>query len=167
MGIVGDRLDNLRVETSSPDGQVTGVLRPPSELAIAFSYDRYRHYTERDLEHQLSVLVEQLWTEYREARLAAVVEATGRSAGEDTPWDANSRRYRAERDESRYEGMSNGRSVFVRSTGLLRWRFVIRDGALHALGEAALAADVASGYAALMRDCHQKLNRLRDKHFPR
>lgn len=165
MGIAADRLDDVRVEASSPDGQIAGILRPPAELSIAFSYNRYHRYTEADLERQLSRLVYQLWTDYRAARPSAVAEATGRPAIEDKAQDPDSRRYRAERDKATYEGMSKARNVFVRSTGLRKWRFVLREGTLAAMGEAAFTADVASAYYVLMRDFRQKQYRLRDKHF--
>lgn len=158
MGTVGDRLDRVRIETTSPDGQITGTLRPPAGMTIAFSYDRYRHYTERELEQQLTALVELLWSDYRDARQAAAAKAG------DEPEDAESRRYHDERDETDFEGMSNGHNVYISGTGLLTWHVVIRDGSLTTLDESAFTTEFASAYSAVMRDCRAKLNRLRDKH---
>lgn len=167
MGIVADRLAAMRIELSSPDGTLTGILRSSDDLTFEFGEGALRHYTERGLEHQLSVLFGRLWAAYRQARLAAVAEATGRPAEPFKPWRANGRRYETEREETVAQGMSTGNHVFVSSTGLRRWHIVVRDGSLSAMDEADFAAEVNSGYAAMMNDWHQKLHQLRAKHFPR
>lgn len=167
MGILADRLDGLRIETSSPDGLVTGTFRLEHGVSIQFRDNAYRHYRERGLEHQLSALAARWWRDYLRARDTAVAEASIRPVDDDEPWDANSRRFRAERDASGFQGMSARGYVYVQSTGLLRWQIIIRDGALSALDEDGFADELRSGYAAMMTDYRVKLMRLRDKHYPR
>lgn len=166
MGIVADRLASTRIELSTPDGLVTGVLRSLDDVSFEFRDGSLRHYNERGLERQLSSLLARLCTDYRRARFAAVAEATGRPAEPFTPWRANGRRYEAEREETVAEGMSTGHRVFVSTTGLRRWNVVIRDGSLSSVDEVAFAAEVGSGYAAMVLDWRRKLRLLRAKHFP-
>ncbi|ADD39829.1 hypothetical protein [Stackebrandtia nassauensis] len=167
MGILAERLDSLSIETSSPDGQITGVFRPTSALSVHFRDGGYRGYTERGLERQLAALVASAWARYWRARQAAVAEATGEPAVPHQPWDTAGRRYRAERDRTRCEGMSAGHRVHVSHTGLRDWNVVVRDGTLSTLDEFGFAAELESGFTAAMRDHRHKLMMLRDKHLPR
>lgn len=168
MGILADRLDSMRIETSSPDGQVVGVFRPRAmEVSVQFRGGSYRHYREPGLGYQLSALATRWWTEFERDQDAAVAEATGRPVVKSEPWDANQRRFRAEKAETVFEGMSARAYVFVQCTGLRRWQVVVRDGALSALDEHEFAAEVASGYAAMMRDCRSKTAQLHKKHYAR
>lgn len=167
MGILAERLDSLRIEATSPDGQITSTFTPIAEVGISFHGNGYRNYTERGLEHQLSAMADRWWIQYRDARRAAVAEATGQPALEQDRWEANARRFHTDREALTGEGMSPRHAVFVTGTGLKRWNVVIRDGALAALDEAEFAAELAVAYSASVRDFQLKLNRLRDKHYPR
>lgn len=167
MGIFAERLDNLSIETSSPDGRITSVFTPIAQVDVSFRDDGYRGYTERGLERQLSAMADRWWIQYRDARHAAIAEATGQPAVELDRWKTNARRFHAEREATVCEGMSPRHAVFVSGTGLKRWNVVIRDGALAALDEAEFAAELAIAYSEAVRDFQRKLNLLRDKHYPR
>lgn len=166
MGILADRLADMCVESSSPDGQITSEFRPPANVRIQFQGNTYHHYRERTLERQLSDLMGRWWTAYLTARAAAVAEATGLPAGDDEPWDSRERRLLTEREQTDFEGMSERQNIFVRSTGLRQWQVIVRDGCLATLDESEFGAELSSGFGAMMRDYHAKSALLRDKYLP-
>lgn len=167
MGILADRLESMCVESSSPDGQITGEFRPPGNVWVCFKEDTYHHYRERTLERQLSDLMGRWWASYLQARSVAVAEATGQPAIDYEPWNSRERKLLAEREQTVFEGMSERQTVFVRSTGLRQWQVVVRDGCLNTLDETEFGAELSSGFGAMMRDYHGKSAQLRDKYLPR
>lgn len=167
MGIIADRMAALRIETSSPDGQIDSVFTPIAQVSISFRGNGYRNYTERGLEHQLSALATRWWVGYREARDDVMTEVTGVRPVREEIADARSRRFRAERDSTDCEGMSPRALIHVSGTGLHTWRVVLRDGVLASLDETEFADELAAAYRAAIRDFGLKLNRMQDKYFPR
>lgn len=166
MGVLADLLDALVVTVSSPDGQITAVLRNRRELDVSFVDGGYRKYTERSLEHQLSRLLVSLWNEHRRGCDAALAEALGHPVEKPREsWDTNERRFKAERVETVAEGMSRQKCIFMRTTALMSWDVVVRDGTLIKLDEAEFTADLLSAYRVLYPNYHAKLAELRAKHL--
>lgn len=166
MGILADRLDSMVVTVSSPDGRVVGELRKRGELDVSFLGNGCRQYTERGLEHQLNRLLDSLWAEHRRGFDAALAEALGRPVEKPRePWDANQRRFEADQAETAAEGMSERACIFMKTTAMVSWDVVIRDGTLTELDDAEFVEELLSANRALHTDYHTKMARLRVKHY--
>ncbi|GAA4921390.1 hypothetical protein LX16_4942 [Stackebrandtia albiflava] len=166
MGTMAELLANLHHKVYSPDGQLEAELRGDRVVNLAFRAGTYRHYTERTLETQLARLALRTWTAYQRGYDAALSEATGRvvERGRET-WDAGRRRFRDAQAAMVSKGMSPGRLVYVETTGMTSWHFVIRDGALRTTEEPAFVAEVLGAYRAVSLDYRVKVGRLRTAHF--
>ncbi|HZE37754.1 MAG TPA: hypothetical protein VE172_02995 [Stackebrandtia sp.] len=165
---MADRLDSMVVKVSSPDGLITGEYRPnQGGVVVDFAGDGFRRYRERGLERQLAAVAQRFWRGYRTAYDRALAEATGRPTTHGEYWEADRRRYWAERDATSYEGMSAGECVYFHSVGLRDFNVVIRDGWLAGSTKERFAREVATGFSAMMSDYRTKLARLRDKHYGR
>lgn len=166
MGRVADRLANMVVTASSPDGQIEGELRDNDALSLSFRGDAYRHYTEDNLGRQLSRLALRMWTGYQRGYDYAVSEGTGQPVKRTREtWDANRRRYREAQAETTSSGFSASGWVYAETTGMVSWTFVVRDGALATLDESGFVAEVLNAFHALNRDYRSKMRELRAEHY--
>lgn len=166
MSVMSQRLDTLLVRADAPDGQVTGTLRPDFTADLEFRGTAYRNYTERGLEHQLSRLIDALWTGYQRGYDLAAAEVTGKPGGDvEEPWDARARRFNAEQARIRAKGMSGGRMVYLEGTGMAHWRVAVRDGALSQLDEAGFAAEFRHAWRHLIAEHRVQVRALKDEHY--
>lgn len=163
---MADRLAELRVTASSPDGRFGMVHDERTGLELRFHDGGYRDYTERGLEPQLSRTLGRLraayWREFDAALAAALGGPFERVTVEA---DSQRRRFQTERDATVAKGMSTEGYVYVRHTCGSDWHAVVRDGALARLDEQRFGAEVASAYRASWLDFDEKSAVLRAKHF--
>lgn len=166
MGSLGEHLDTMTVRASSPDGQIEVELSGDQVESLSFRGNTYRHYTERTLESQLSRLAVRAWTGYQRSYDAAVSEAVGRPVERPREtWDANRRRFRQAQAATRSEGISANGWVYLETTGMVTWNFVIRDGALTEWDESGFVAEVLSAHQAMRRDYSKNMTLLRRKYY--
>lgn len=166
MSIIADRLDNMDITVSSPDGNIDGRYRRRGELTLEFRGNAYERYRQHTLEHQLARLATLLWTGYQREYDTAVSEVVGHPVKDERHlWDANRRRYREAQRETAASGMSAGGRVYVENTGMLTWHVVIRDGTLGELAAAEFASECVSAFGALMNDYRSKMAALRAEHY--
>lgn len=166
MGIMADRLNNMHVQVSSPDGQIQGVYRNRDDLSLSFTGSSFKHYQERTLEFQLSRLALLLWTGYQRVYDNAVSEVVGHPVKDERhTWDANRRRFREEQAKTVVQGMSDGKQVYLENTGMRNWHVVIKDGTVQTLDEEQFNTECVSAFYALMADHRMKMAALRNKHY--
>lgn len=165
MGDYADLLEKMKVRVTSPDGMVFCTMTGPDNGDMVFAENAYRHYTERALEHQLSVLAKLIMVARRRAQRQALEAATGMTAAPEDPKQADPlrRRYLEQWDEMTCEGMSPGQCVYVSATGMSDFNVVIKDGTIRQLEEEELIQEIRGANEALLLDLERRSTALHDE----
>src|SRR5215475_3896211 len=148
MGVLADRLDDMQVQATSPDGHISGLLRNRSEVFIAFRPGSYVQYDEHRLQEQLGALARLLWAGRTREYYAAISE--------------RDRAYRSARDELVAEGMSADGLVYIGVRGMRTWAVRIADGALRSLREQDFTERAYEASHAMILDQFAKIRQLKD-----
>jgi hypothetical protein len=164
MGVLADRLDNMRVRVSIPGGEISAELYGRSEIRLEFEQGYYYSRTdERELEHKLAILCRLLWVA-RTREYDAIVRSEG---GEPIPRDLATHpldlKYHERLDELVAEGSSVDERIRVSVRGLREWTVKIKEGALRALHEGEFIGRAADAADALIRDQLDKVRQLRQQ----
>src|SRR5215475_2811586 len=163
MGVLADRLDDMQVQATSPDGHISGLLRNRSEVFIAFRPGSYVQYDEHRLQEQLSALARLLWAGRTREYYAALSEAFGDAITAESPAiSERDRAYRSARDELVAEGMSADGLVYIGVRGMRTWAVRIADGALGSLREEEFTERVYEASHAMILDQFAKIRQLKD-----
>lgn len=161
MGRIADNLAALNVTATSPDGNIKAKVQHPGVITLGFRPDTYPRYTETGLEHQLARLCTLGMTGYTRAFRIAIEAPDKR----DERWDARDRRYREELDTMVNDGMSAGRRVKVRATGMMSWQVKIKPGTVEELDEPLFVAECDSAMESLLADHRRQVIALKHEHF--
>jgi hypothetical protein len=167
---LGDYLDELVVDGTSPDGHVRARVRDYTSVEVSFRPGALEHYDEERLSYQLGRLALTTWVAYHRARSEAYRRARNLSteelaAAELPNPDPHVQRYEAELNRIEAEGISAGRAVEIRTRGMMEWDVHVRAGAIEHLGEERLLQEIHSAMSALLRDRELKIIVLKGRYF--
>jgi hypothetical protein len=163
VGVLADRLDSMQVTSTSPDGQIAGVLRNRTEVFIAFRPGSYGRYSESVLADQLGALARLLWAGRTREYYAALSEAFGETiTGESPAISERDRYYRAAREELVAEGLSSDGLVYVGVQGMRTWAVRVAEGTIRELDEHEFATRVYEASHAMINDQFAKIRQLKN-----
>jgi hypothetical protein len=162
---LSERLGAIIVEVNSPDRCIRARLAGDDDIDVWFVAGAYRRYSEEGLAHQLASLAKLVWTGHRQEYLRIVGEATGTAARGGTRLHGRRADFRQALAKLTVEGVSPDESVAIRSAGLLRWEFFIRDGTIRRLTEEEFLATVREAVAMLLAEYFTRTHQLKDKFF--
>jgi hypothetical protein len=164
MGVLADRLDNMRVRVQSPGGKIAAELRGRTDVRLSFSPESYRYFNEWDLERQLAALARLLWAARMREYYAAVSEAFGETiTGESPPQTWRDQEYYSARDSIVAEGRSADGRIQLAVRGMTEWTVRIADGSLRTLTEDEFCARVGEAAAELISDQFAKIRELKNQ----
>lgn len=169
MGQVAERLDSMTIRAQSPDGNVTLTLHKRTQVELSFREYSYEEYDESRLGRQLEAAARGLTDACRQARRAVVAEANGQEQLPEavSHWNAQRRRFQAERDELAVAGFSRDGRIEITTVGLHEWYVSIESGALDDLSESAFVAMADSAVADLLDVHHLQMYELKTKIYGR
>jgi hypothetical protein len=158
------------VLVSSPDRSIEARVENYTDVRISFRPGVFDRYDESELAYQLGRLGVTTWVAYHRERTEAYRASQGLSAEEladaERPSDDPRRqRYEEELNAIEGEGVSAGRLVRIRTTGMMRWNVDIEPGALRHLGEQGFLGELHSAIRALIQDREAKIILLKAEHF--
>ncbi|MFD0558246.1 hypothetical protein FB566_3545 [Stackebrandtia endophytica] len=167
MTILRDRLDSLKVNVTSPDGQIKARLVGGDDLKIAFRPGAYKQYGERELEHQLERLAVLAWVGYRRGYFQAMSESSGESISEvqKPHWNAKRRRYTEAVAEMVAQGESQSGVIQAKSKGYAFWKVRIEDGTVDRMDEQQFLSEALSTFQQVRIDGERLRTLLKDEHF--
>lgn len=163
----GKRLNEMTVRATSPDSNVRAVLRGRGQASISLtSADVLDQYSNVEaLAGQIAHAIERVMSGAEQGR-RKLVDEFSRLRVDDTPhWDAERRRYRADRDELPARGKSPHDIVRVETAGLRTWTVGIRPGALERVTAAELCSEVNHAVKDVHRNYAQRLYELKKQRF--
>jgi hypothetical protein len=162
MGIFADRMAELDIQLSSPDGNIHARLSAGDRFEVWFREGNYYRYTESSLEQQLISLARLLFVARRRARLSALSEAVGYRVqpGNSQPDDPRQRRFHEEQSQL----VAVGRTAVIEVYGSPGefWTIRIEPGTLAQLDEAGFLIELRAAVSQAMTDMRQQLLRLRE-----
>lgn len=167
MALLRDRLSSLKVNVTSPDGQLKARLVGGNDLTLAFRPGTYRHYNERDLEHQLERLAVLTWVGYRRGYFEAMAETSGQTVDEvqKPHWDAKYRRYYEAVAEMVAKGESPSGAIKARSKGFAFWKVRIEDGTIEAFDENRFLSEAVATFRQVRVNGEHQRTFLKDEFF--
>nr|MDT0657600.1 hypothetical protein [Micromonospora sp. DSM 115978] len=164
MGVLSDRLDNLRLRVELPGGGIVAELVGRSEVRLSFAPGRYARYGERELEAHLASVGRLLWAERMRAYYAAVSDAFDeRVTGEPKPVSPRDRDFQAGRDALLAEGRSGDGRIYVGVRGMRFWVVHIAAGTVRLLTEPEFAERAAEAARELITDQQARVRALKDR----
>lgn len=160
-------INDLTVETTSPDNKIKARWVANRDLTIAFRSGAYETYTEESLQEQLSQLARLTFVGYRRGRRKAVNITRGlpQDTKEEPHWDARYRRYFEAMGEIVAYGKSPSGAIRAKSQGMARWKIKIEHGTLNRMSEQQFIAETLAGFKDIQRDSNNKITLLKDEHF--
>lgn len=148
------------MEARSPDGRLGAEARGKYQVAVWFAAGAYPSYTEADLARQLGQLASVVWARYRRE----YTEIMAAFMNEPPPdLDSDDHLFQRRLEETTVTGRSADRWITVSSRALVRWEFLISDGAVHALDETRFLTELNSAVTAVLRDYQSQLILLTDQ----
>ncbi|HIV59271.1 MAG TPA: hypothetical protein H9902_15095 [Candidatus Stackebrandtia faecavium] len=162
-----EMLKELKVTTTSPDGQIKSRLIGGKELSIAFRPGSYEKYRESVLQDQFAGLARLTWVGYRRGYMKALNLSRGLAEDElERPhWDVKYRRYHEDVAVVVAQGESPSGAVRARSKGLASWKIKIEPGTIDSMSEETFISEALAAFGELRRDNDQKIVLLKDEHF--
>lgn len=156
-------LDRVSAETHSPDGQIIATLTGRDRVRLRFERGAYRRYGEEDLAHQLSQLATRTWVDYQRNAFAALSEEIGETVrGDERSASQKAVKYRDALAAVAARGTSQDGWIEVTSTGLVRWRVRVHNGACTRLSEEEFLDEADSALADLLADFYEQRRALRE-----
>ncbi len=156
-------LDRVSAESYSPDGQITATLTGRDQVRLRLQRGAYGRYGEDDLAHQLSQLATRTWVGYQRNAFAALSEEIGQTVrGDERPDSQQAIKYRDALAAVTAHGASQDGWIEITSTGLVRWRVRVHDGACTRLREEEFLAEADSALADLLADFYEQRRALRE-----
>ncbi|MBN1170985.1 MAG: hypothetical protein JXA67_02320, partial [Micromonosporaceae bacterium] len=146
---ISDYLDKMVVTALSPDRNIRARISDYTNVELGFRPNVYDRYSESDLSHQLARLGLLTWVSYHRGRTEAYQKSQGLSADElaeaekPSP-DGRRQRYEKTLNEITGVGVSAGRVVRIRTTGMMQWEVDLKPGALRQLTEDRFLAEAQS-----------------------
>lgn len=165
--MLAEKMANLTVRATSPDGGLEAVLTHPVRLDLIFAPATYRRYREERLGRQLAAVATNLWTGHRRAFLAALGAALGEQADglAESDSDPVARRYREAIASIVVDHRSPGGRVRVKTRALVRWDVEIRPGTVAALSEPEFRQEALAAGQAVVDEYLGQVRELRDEHY--
>lgn len=166
MGEVAERLEDLSVTVSSPDGNIEARVRGGQARSLRFREGAYPRYTEAALAHQLARTATLLFVGH-DRGVQEVMDKAGlhRPRRPSAAIDEAQRRYLAALPEIYATGVGPRELVRLDATGLMHWRCEIAQGTLRFLSEPEFIAEVMGAGQALLRHHRYETALLRNEHF--
>jgi hypothetical protein len=160
MGELADRLLDLAVTATSPDGQVSAsVQRQGRAVEVSFRPAAYRRYREAQLAHQLNQLATLTFTRYRRQEDEVLAGALG-------PASADGIQHRRYRDRlARLVAKSSGDGIRISSRGLVSWEVTLASGLLRRMPEPEFVTEMVGAVARLLDGYTAQALRLKDEIF--
>lgn len=121
-----ERLDNLEVEATSPDKQITARMRDRSHTEIVFEPYTYHHYNDAALARQLVHVMRLVWTRYEQDFQELVDAEFGNPPRDDAPAPEH-RAYHDRLAEVVAKGASPDGLVQLTSRALHEWTVELAD----------------------------------------
>ncbi|MGA8115189.1 MAG: hypothetical protein WCA46_16115 [Actinocatenispora sp.] len=158
------------ISGTSPDRNIRARVSNYTQIEIEANPGVLDRYDEEQLGHQLARLAATTWVGYHRGRAEAYRRARGFTASElaeaERPSDdPKQRRYEEELNRITGEGLSAGRAVRIRTTGLMEWKFDIQRGSVRRLGGERLLAEINSAAKAWLGDREMKIILLKAEYF--
>ncbi|GID11555.1 YbaB/EbfC family nucleoid-associated protein [Actinocatenispora rupis] len=163
MGELADRLDQLQVRISSPDGRITAVVsgrgRP---LGVELPPAAYHRYAEATLAHQLAQLGRLGYAAYRREYRQLTDAAIDRPVHDDMPDVAGPRlrEYRARVATIASHGDGGDGRVRLGARGLAEWTVSIRTGVTRSAPVGEFLGWLHTALARLLADHHAQAGRI-------
>ncbi|MGI5238574.1 hypothetical protein [Dactylosporangium sp. CA-139066] len=157
-----DRLAQVAITASSPDGGIKAEVRADDYFQIWFAAGAYERYNAHGLSQQLARLATLLWTKYRREYLYTLEEHLG--GLHDHGFERQEERIYWERlEELVARGASDRGEVRVQSRALVSWEFDVDIDALRTFSEAQFVAALRAAVSALLSDYRARLTLLTDE----
>ncbi|GIG91435.1 hypothetical protein [Plantactinospora endophytica] len=164
MGVLAERLDDMRVRVSAPGGRIVAELRGRADVRLSFTPESYRYCDERELERQLEGLGKLLWAGRTREYYAAASEAFGATiTGEPPAVSLRDQDFCSARDELVAQGRSSDGRIHLAVRGMRIWTVRVADGTVRSLTEEEFAARVSEAAGELIRDQFAKIRVLKHR----
>jgi hypothetical protein len=166
VGEVADRLKDLSVTVSSPDGNIQAQVVGGRPRPLTFRTGAYKRYTETQLAHQLARTATLLFVG-RDRGVQAIMEEAGlhRPRRPSEALDEAQRRYLAALPNIYATGLGPRELVRFETTGLVHWQCTIADGALRYLSEREFVGEVMGAAQKVLDNHRYETALLRNEHF--
>ncbi|HEY8471528.1 MAG TPA: hypothetical protein VIL37_02705 [Natronosporangium sp.] len=166
MGEVAERLADLTVTVSSPDGNIEAEVYGGRVRWLEFRPGAYQRYDESELAHQLERLATLAFVNH-DRGVQKIMEDVGlhRPRGPAEARDEAHRRYLADLPNIHATGVGPRQLVRFEATGLLNWRCDIVQGTLRQLSEQQFIAEVIDAAQALLQQHRYETGLLRNEIF--
>jgi hypothetical protein len=166
VGEVAERLEDLSVTVSSPDGNIEAQVRGAQARSLLFREGAYQRYSEAELAHQLARTATLLFVG-RDRTVQEIMEKAGlhRPRRPSEAVDEAQRRYLIELPQIHATGVGPRELVRLEATGLMHWHCEIAQGTLRYLSESEFLAEVMGAGQALLRNHRYETALLRNEHF--
>lgn len=165
MTTLSDKIDNMTIRVTSPDGNIMAKLHNLYSVRISFRPGSYPSYDADGLTSQLAALLTTVWETRRTTVRDLFADDGGLEPLREPHWDANRRRFREGLRNLRLRGASIGGLVKVRSTGMASFECRIKPGSLDSLTENQFVAEFNTALRALEADRRHQTAKLKDQHF--
>lgn len=164
---LSNKLDTMTIRVTSPDGRIMARLTNLRSVSVKFREDAFDQYRDDpdSLPPQLAAALNTLWNTYRDSVSELFAEAGGVPDGPDGHWDANRRRYRAERDALECVAMSPGRLVKMRCRNRTDFAVKVKPGALDTVEEQQFVAEINAALMGLRVERTRLIADLKDRYF--
>ncbi|GIE79601.1 hypothetical protein Aph02nite_55510 [Actinoplanes philippinensis] len=160
---LGERLQAMRVQVSTPNHEMSAALHGRDGIALSFAPGWYEQCRDTDLERGLRSLAKLLWVARTREYWRILSRHSGRPITAESP--AISPRditYRENRDGLVATASTpDGRIVFS-VEGMRSWTVLIRPGTVHTLSEHEFIAAVERTVSELIQDQYRKIAQLKD-----
>lgn len=160
---LADRLSQLVVSATSPDGNITAQVRHGDQVDVRFRPGTFRGYKVRPLEYQLRQLAALTWTKYRREYLDVTELALGPLFDDPETMGREDIQLWDRLEQLAVHGVSPTGVVSVRSRALTSWEFTIDDAAFARIREPFLLAELRAAVAATLADYRARVILLKDE----
>ncbi|MGH3729324.1 MAG: YbaB/EbfC family nucleoid-associated protein [Micromonosporaceae bacterium] len=162
MAMFSGLLDGMTFTVKSPDQHVTCELADGRDMTMDVAAGRYRRYTERELERQLSGLLTSFWSAHRQAHLMMLSELAGYTVrGGSQGGDRRARDFVEERGAVRVDGKSASGRIALTATGMRNWSVRIKPDTVRTVDEETFLYDFWTAFTAATNDYHRKVAELK------
>lgn len=164
MGEFADRMEQVRIQVTSPDGRIAALISGQNSMQLQFKADAYERYTETGLQRQLEALLQDTWRERRAARFQILSQVLDQEVGVREPTSPQERKFREEKSDVIGVGFTDEVEVLVLDE-CREWQVRLTEGCLEALDSPAFLQHVQAATAEAVQDFRTKVSLLRSQIF--
>lgn len=166
---ITDYLDTMVVTVTSPDGNIRARVHDYTEVDVEIRPGSFGKYDEDGLAAQLTRLGLTTWVAYHRGRTAAYQKTEGLTDAElaeaERPSEDPQRRaYEKELNAIEGLGVSPGRTITIRTKGMMSWKVEVLPGTI-AKGERAFLAEIHGAIVDLLADRRHQIIALKSRYF--